>query len=446
MRRRLAITALVLLGAAPMSGQQLENNRPERYPAGSVGEASRQHALTLSEVHRLLDVYDTLKAQKARGVALREPSIPDSASLAEGIAEVERSPAVMQAVTAARFSPSEFVVVSAAFVEAFETMMLQRIMGPYTPPTRGRWENVALYRANQAELDKRLGVDKMGGDAGDSRAARQAMAAEPGTAGAAAATHVLTIEELRRLVSMLGDLASLAVKSVDVSVLLQNDDPVTPLDARVASLARSTEIGALAAKYGFTVRQYLVANAAFEELLEAAMTPDPVPSGTRPTSARAKNVALYRQHQGEIDALMMKIVARGSREEHETLKGDTLYQRRLRQTDSLSRFVRTDSLARLFLAGLSASEDALPALGQEVTCETTRLHWRHGIAPAAAAIRRMRDSLWQGRDEDYRRSNDRLYPYALSAPMTDAVCGQSRWPRAADSLNVIPRPRDPGLK
>jgi hypothetical protein len=446
MRCSLAIAGLGLLGAVSVSGQPLQNNRPERYPPGSVGEASRQHALTLPEVRRLLDVHDALAGGKAQDPASREQPISDSASLTSAIAQVERSAAAMRALAAAKFSPAEYVVASSAFVEAVEIVVGQRILGPYAPPTRGRWENVALYRANQAELDKRLGLDDLTGGREKSDAAQlRALRREPGMTGAAAATHVLTMDEVRGLLTMLGDLESLARTRPDIGALLEIDDSATPLDGRAANLSRSPEFRAIAAKHGFTPRQYLVAQATFAELVDA-VTMRGGSAGNAATPAEAKNVALYHQHEREIDALMGKVVAQASTDEEAALKADTVYQRRLRQTDRLSRFVRTDSLARLLLRGIDAGQDALPALGQEVTCEITRLHWRHGIAPAATAIRRMRDSVFAGRQEDYRRSNDRLQPYALSAPMTDAACHQSRWPRAADSLNVMPRPTDPTLR
>jgi hypothetical protein len=108
--------------------------------------------------------------------------------------------------------------------------------------------------------------------------------------------------------------------------------------------------------------------------------------------------------------------------------------------DSLSRFVRTDSLARLFTRAVDGPDDAIPAVAREITCEISRLYWRHGMGPGAVAMRRMNDSLWDRHPDRYARMNERLSRYQGPRPASDEACGHTRWPRAADSLMIDPRP------
>ena len=442
MRRSIAVIMLSLTWPTLAEGQQLENPRPASYPSGSIGSASRAHALTIAEVRAVLTVEDSLKRVPDRDRSQqRGAALTDSSDLAEAVAVLEREPATRRALAGARLSPREYLVANSALMEAMEAVMLQRILGTYAPATKGRWENVALYRANQAELDKRLGLDDLNGRSSSARAeSTPAPAPKAGSLAAAAATHVLTMDEIRRAVAAMRVEIVMERSDPALHALLELDDSDAPLAERAAELARVKGMREALARHGFDPSAFLVAQSAFSSLLESVIPPGALASLAR---VPEKNLALYHEHQAEIFSLATSLAEELGADDRTQLQVDSVYQRRLRTTDSLSRFVPTDSLARLFIRAIDVAEPALPGVAQELSCEIVRLHWRYGMAPASAAIRRMGDSLWAGRQEVAERTSARIYAYSTSAPMTDAVCHQSRWPRAADSLDVQPRPGAP---
>ncbi len=444
MRRSIAVIMLSLGWPALAEGQQIENPRPASYPPGSIGSASRAHELTISEVRAVLNVEDSLKRVPDRDRSpQRRAVLSDSSDLAAAVAVLEREPATRRALADAKLSPREYLVANSALVETMEAVLLQRILGTYAPATKGRWENVALYRANQAELDKRLGLDDLDGRSNSARAgSTPAPVPTPkaGSLAAAAAAHVLTMDEIRRTVAAMREEIVMERSDPALHALLELDDADAPLAQRAAEFARVKGMREALARHGFDPSAFLVAQSAFSNLLESVIPPG------GPTRVPEKNLVLYREHEAEIFSLATSLAQELGANERTQLQADSVYQRRLRTTDSLSRYVPTDSLARLFIRAIDVAEPALAGVAQALSCEIVRLNWRYGVAPASAAIHRMGDSLWAGRQEIAERTNARVYAYSTSAPITDAVCHQSRWPKAADSLDVQPRSAAPSRR
>lgn len=442
MRRSIAVIMLSLGWPALAKGQQIDNPRPASYPPGSIGSASRAHALTIAEVRAVLDVEDSLKRVPDHDRSpQRRAALSDSSDLAAAVAVLEREPATRRALAGAKLSPGDYLVANSALVETMEAVMLQRILGTYAPATKGRWENVALYRANQAELDKRLGLDDLDGRSRSTRAdSTPAPAPKAGSLAAAAAAHVLTMDEIRRTVAAMREEIVMERSDPALHALLELDESDVPLAQRAADFARVKGMREALARHGFDPSAFLVAQGAFSNLLESV-----IPPGSPASLARVpeKNVVLYHEHEAEIFSLATSLAEALGADERTQLQVDSVYQRRLRTTDSLSRFVPTDSLARLFIRAIDVPDPALAEVAQALSCEIVRMNWRYGVAPTAAAVHRMSDSLWAGRQEVFERTSARIYAYSMSAPMTDAVCHQSRWPKAADSLDVRPRPGAP---
>lgn len=445
MRRSIAVIVLSLAWPTLGEGQQIENPRPASYPPGSIGSASRTHALTIAEVRAVLTVEDSLKGVPDQDRSTeRRAALSDSSDLAAAVAVLGREPATLRALAAAKLSPREYLVANSALAETMEAVMLQRILGAYAPATKGRWENVALYRANQAELDTRLGLDDLGGRSGSARAESTPVPVpKAGSLAAAAAAHVLTMDEVRRTVAAMREEGVMERSDPALHALLELDESDAPLAQRAAEFARVKGMREMLARHGFLPSAFLVAQSAFANLLESVIPPGALASLAR---VPEKNLVLYHEHEAEIFSLATSLAEALGADERTQPQVDSVYQRRLRTTDSMSRHVSTDSLARLFIRAIDVPEPALPEVAQALSCEIVRLNWRYGIAPAAAAIHRMGDSLWAGRRELGERTSARIYAYSTSAPITDAVCHQSRWPKAADSLDVQPRPGAPSRR
>jgi hypothetical protein len=268
---------------------------------------------------------------------------------------------------------------------------------------------------------------------------RPAAAPRPGTLAAAASAHILTLDEVRRLYALTGDRGALERANPSALRALPEGREDDSLDSLAAQLSRVPAMRNLLTRRGFTPRAYLVADAALGATVRAIKFPELRETAEAKGMAEphATNLALYRAHAAELDSLFNELMKSSADDDRASVGGDTAARRR-RMLDSLSRFVRTDSLVRLHIVAIDAPDAAIPALAQEIGCEVARLNWRHGTGPALTAMRRMRDSLWAGRPEVYKRTNERLLPYGMAAPLTDDACRWTRWPRASDSLMTAP--------
>lgn len=390
--------------------------RPETYPVGTVGSASRPHLLTLVEAKSVLAA---VRALDEPGTVADTTLLSDDSTMTVVLAKIERMPTLKAAVAGAALTPRQFVIAQSALREAMETALMQEMMGDKYP-TRGRPENVALYNAHAAELRQ---------------VAASGSSAAPGSESlkAAAAAHVLTMDEIRRLVAVERDLGHKSAWTVMVGSYSETG----LLDDEVAGFSAETQLRRTAAAHGFSPRSYLIASTALRATLIGALHPEMDPDKLSLPRPSAANVALFRANAAELNPVFE--VKTPSQAAAARAQADSVYRRRVRMMDSLSRFVRTDSLARLFARAVDGPDDAIPAIAREITCEISRLYWRHGMAPGGVAMRRMNDSLWTGHQDRYRRMGERLSRYDGPRPASDAACGHTRWPRAADSLMIEPR-------
>jgi len=114
-----------------------------------------------------------------------------------------------------------------------------------------------------------------------------------------------------------------------------------------------------------------------------------------------------------------------------------------RVIDSVSSTINTDSLYRAYHSMLAAAhpEGLLPL----VSCIEAKLMWQHGMYPADQAMRRMRDTLWKG-VEQQAQAMDARFPVSGYAESNDALCGPfgRRGQLVADGVPLDPSPNESG--
>jgi hypothetical protein len=390
--------------------------RPETYPVGTIGNVSRGHLLTLVEAKA------AIAAVRAWGASADTSLLSDERSMAATLAKIERMPKLKAAIAGAGLTPRQFVIAQSTLLEAMETALMQEMVGPAEYPTQGRAENVALYKAHAAEL-------------GQPFPAGPPPAPGPGSLNAVAAEHRLTMEEIRRVLAVGSDLGPEGFWVVMVGGLYSDSGM---LDDEVKALSENAPLRRAIGAHALSPRRYLIARAALRGTMSAILSPETDPDKLSLPKANAANIALFHANAAELYPLLhLKTAEEASADR---ARADATYRRRVRMMDSLSRLVRTDSLARLFTRAVDGPDDAIPAIAREITCEISRLSWRHGMSPASVAMRRMNDSLWTRHQDRYARMSERLSGYQGPRPASDAACGHTRWPRAADSLMVEPRP------
>lgn len=390
--------------------------RAASYPAGTLGNASRQHRLTLDEAKAVRTAARALDAQADSSL------LSDDSAVVVVLAKIGRQPRLTRAIADVHLTPRTFIIALAALREAMETALMQEMAGPKSYPMRGPAENLALLEAHASEFGLPL-----------QSAAREAPAT--GSLDLAAAGHRLTVEEIHRVLAVARDfgrkdaLAVMIPEPYSESGLLEDEVQGLTADAPRLRTVRA---------HGFSPHAYLVARAALRATLIAVVGARTKVAMNGLPTATAGNIALFRDNAAELNrtfGLKTPEEQAGERD-----RGEMVYRRRVRMVDSLSRFVRTDSLARLFARAVDGPDDAIPAIAREITCERSRLSWRHGMAPASVAMRRMNDSLWNGHPDRYARMSERLSRYEGPRPASDEACGHTRWPRAPDSLMIEPRP------
>jgi hypothetical protein len=99
--------------------------------------------------------------------------------------------------------------------------------------------------------------------------------------------------------------------------------------------------------------------------------------------------------------------------------------------DSLSRFVPTDSLARLYRAMYDAQNPRSYVV--PVMCLEYDLVFHYGRAPADFAMHRVTDSLWKP-GEDGLGSIERRMPSTALFTVSDSICGGPIGRRAPDTV------------
>jgi hypothetical protein len=130
-------------------------------------------------------------------------------------------------------------------------------------------------------------------------------------------------------------------------------------------------------------------------------------------------------------------------------KALTAWRRDSAVIDSVSRAIDTDTLYRLHRAVLDAPDPA--AAMQEAACEEWRLSRRYQPLPAAAAHKRMTDTLWRPEDAEALRRLEARRPGLGHVQVGHWVCGypgEERVPpevRGASMRSAPPRPTPPRL-
>jgi len=107
----------------------------------------------------------------------------------------------------------------------------------------------------------------------------------------------------------------------------------------------------------------------------------------------------------------------------DSVANETRLSRWLRDStvmDSLSRFVSTDSLYRLYRAMYVAQNPRIYV--EPIMCLEFELVFHHGRAPAEVAMQRMKDSLWKP-GEGGLPSIERRMPSTAFFSMSDSICG-----------------------
>ena len=250
----------------------------------------------------------------------------------------------------------------------------------------------------------------------------------PGTMEEAAAAHVLTLDEVRRLFALMRDHAVQDRRNPGSLDLPEAFLPT--LDEAVAGLSRRPRLAALVARHGFTPRSYLVVLSAFNATSATIEAPELF--ANTEFGATPANLAFYRAHAKEIESLAAEVAsadasARAAAETMTAQRPPADERSRLAERASLD--VPVDSVRVLTLAIADADERQVEALRHELFCEEVRLGYQHGREPARLAVGRMREALRRDQPTRYRRAEPRL-PDPLAALVYDAnKCGTEKLTR-----------------
>jgi hypothetical protein len=439
---RAALIALLagLLVAQDLTAQTGMPSRAERYPPGSLGEASRKHVLTLAETRRTIAVMSA-ESDSPFGQATAFEFQPESSlvSLAE---RVKRAPQLLQSVTKHGFTPSDFLVALETYRETLNTMAIALMMEGYAPAPEVRPENIALFTIHSTELlaPIRPLFEQRQHEAKERRNASVL------TVDEAALRHVLTMDEVRRVFATRRELELArrrdpALEGAADSVALGAEGELDKLARYVATVPALT---AIIARQNFAPRDWVVANSAtLRTSIAMHMAAELGASDKEIVEiVNAANVQLYRANVAEFESLFSAVERQVAESEAAKVANDTAFQRKTRMMDSASRLVPMDSTAHLLVRLVDAQEDELPALATAISCERTRRSWQYGIYPVSLANRRVREQLVARDSTRARRLDRRMMQIVLVHP-GDEVCHFRSLPRAPDYLNLEPTPSRP---